>query len=78
MGNFPEILNQHILVGIILVGRLGGLRRTLWNRQGTVQVRRVRIGTSLPFPPPALGRTYLAEMRGPNACEPAPLSCPHL
>ena len=37
IGNFPEVLSQRILVGIILVGRLG-VRR---NEIGTPSVRQV-------------------------------------
>ena len=34
IGNFPEVLSQRILVGIILVGRLGVLDRGLRPRPG--------------------------------------------
>ena len=54
LGKFPEIMTQRVLVGTLLVGRLGvraeasgGVRR---RGQGRLGARQARGGDSLPCP----------------------------
>ena len=50
-GNFPEIMSREILVGIILVGRLGVKNRKPWSRHPISSL-----------PPPLFGARHDADL----------------